>query len=289
MKPFSFEYFKPNNIDEAISLLNGYGEDAVILAGGQSLIPLMNLRLARPKYIIDINKIAELSYIKDTNGGLSIGALTRHREIEKSDIIKSKYPILSKTVSLIGNPQIRNWGTIGGSISHADPAGELPTLLLALNGKVKVVGKQGEREIDGDDLFLGYLTTSMEKTEILREVYIPEISPKMGWEFVELTKRSHDFAIVSVAVLMSIDNAGKCNDVRISLGGVGSMPVRAKGAEEFLMDKAINDDSIKEAANIASEEAEPESDIHASAKYRKEMVKVFVNRGLISALDRVRG
>ena len=289
MKPFSFEYFKPNNIDEAISLLNGYGEDAVILAGGQSLIPLMNLRLARPKYIIDINKIAELSYIKDTNGGLSIGALTRHREIEKSDIIKSKYPILSKTVSLIGNPQIRNWGTIGGSISHADPAGELPTLLLALNGKVKVVGNQGEREIDGDDLFLGYLTTSMEKTEILREVYIPEISPKMGWEFVELTKRSHDFAIVSVAILMSIDNAGKCNDVRISLGGVGSMPVRAKGAEEFLMDKAINDDSIKEAANIASEEAEPESDIHASAKYRKEMVKVFVNRGLISALDRVRG
>jgi len=289
MKPFSFEYFKPNNIDEAISLLNGYGEDAVILAGGQSLIPLMNLRLARPKYIIDINKIAELSYIKDTNGGLSIGALTRHREIEKSDIIKSKYPILSKTVSLIGNPQIRNWGTIGGSISHADPAGELPTLLLALNGKVKVVGNQGEREIDGDDLFLGYLTTSMEKTEILREVYIPEISPKMGWEFVELTKRSHDFAIVSVAVLMSIDNAGKCNDVRISLGGVGSMPVRAKGAEEFLMDKAINDDSINEAANIASEEAEPESDIHASAKYRKEMVKVFVNRGLISALDRVRG
>jgi len=289
MKPFSFEYFKPNNIDEAISLLNGYGEDAVILAGGQSLIPLMNLRLARPKYIIDINKIAELSYIKDTNGGLSIGALTRHREIEKSDIIKSKYPILSKTVSLIGNPQIRNWGTIGGSISHADPAGELPTLLLALNGKVKVVGNQGEREIDGDDLFLGYLTTSMEKTEILREVYIPEISPKMGWEFVELTKRSHDFAIVSVAVLMSIDNAGKCNDVRISLGGVGSMPVRAKGAEEFLLDKAINDDSINEAANIASEEAEPESDIHASAKYRKEMVKVFVNRGLISALDRVRG
>lgn len=289
MKPFSFEYFKPNNIDEAISLLNGYGEDAVILAGGQSLIPLMNLRLARPKYIIDINKIAELSYIKDTNGGLSIGALTRHREIEKSDIIKSKYPILSKTVSLIGNPQIRNWGTIGGSISHADPAGELPTLLLALNGKVKVVGNQGEREIDGDDLFLGYLTTSMEKTEILREVYIPEISPKMGWEFVELTKRSHDFAIVSVAVLMSIDKAGKCNDVRISLGGVGSMPARAKGAEEFLMDKAINDDSIKKAANIASEEAEPESDIHASAKYRKEMVKVFVNRGLISALDRVRG
>lgn len=289
MKPFSFEYFKPNNIDETISLLSGYGEDAVILAGGQSLIPLMNLRLARPKYIIDINKIAELSYIKDTNGGLSIGALTRHREIEKSDIIKSKYPILSKTVSLIGNPQIRNWGTIGGSISHADPAGELPTLLLALNGKVKVVGNQGEREIDGDDLFLGYLTTSMEKTEILREVYIPEISPKMGWEFVELTKRSHDFAIVSVAVLMSIDNAGKCNDVRISLGGVGSMPVRAKGAEEFLMDKAINDDSINEAANIASEEAEPESDIHASAKYRKKMVKVFVNRGLISALDRVRG
>ena len=289
MKPFSFEYFKPNNIDEAISLLNGYGEDAVILAGGQSLIPLMNLRLARPKYIIDINKIAELSYIKDTNGGLSIGALTRHREIEKSDIIKSKYPILSKTVSLIGNPQIRNWGTIGGSISHADPAGELPTLLLALNGKVKVVGNQGEREIDGDDLFLGYLTTSMEKTEILREVYIPEISPKMGWEFVELTRRSGDFAIVSVAVLMSIDNAGKCNDVRISLGGVGSMPVRAKGAEEFLLDKAINDDSINEAANIASEEAEPESDIHASAKYRKEMVKVFVNRGLISALDRVRG
>ncbi|MDO8785743.1 MAG: xanthine dehydrogenase family protein subunit M [Syntrophales bacterium] len=288
MKPFSFEYFKPNNIDEAISLLNGYGEDAVILAGGQSLIPLMNLRLARPKYIIDINKIAELSYIKDTNGGLSIGALTRHREIEKSDIIKSKYPILSKTVSLIGNPQIRNWGTIGGSISHADPGGELPTLLLALNGKVKVVGNQGEREIDGDDLFLGYLTTSIEKTEILREVYIPEISPKMGWEFVELTKRSHDFAIVSVAVLMSIDNAGKCNDVRISLGGVGSMPVRAKGAEEFLMDKAINDDSINEAANIASEEAEPESDIHASAEYRKEMVKVFVNRGLISALDRVR-
>ena len=289
MKPFSFEYFKPNNIDEAISLLNGYGEDAVILAGGQSLIPLMNLRLARPKYIIDINKIAELSYIKDTNGGLSIGALTRHREIEKSDIIISKYPILSKTASLIGNPQIRNWGTIGGSISHADPAGELPTLLLALNGKVKVVGNQGEREIDGDDLFLGYLTTSMGKNEILREVYIPKISPKMGWEFVELTKRSHDFAIVSVAVLMSIDNAGKCNDVRISLGGVGSMPVRAKGAEEFLLDKAINDDSINEAANIASEEAEPESDIHASAKYRKEMVKVFVNRGLISALDRVRG
>jgi CO/xanthine dehydrogenase FAD-binding subunit len=288
MKPVSFEYFKPNKIDEVISLLDKYDEDAAILAGGQSLVPLMNLRLARPKYIIDINGIPDLSYIKESNGGIVIGALTRHRDLERSELIKSRYPILSKAVSLIGHPQIRNWGTIGGSISHADPAAELPTILLALNGKVKVVGKEGEREVDGDDLFLGYLTTSVEKKEMLKEVYLPAINPNMGWEFLEIARRSGDFAIVSVASLISLDSDGKCNDVRISLGGLGSRPVRAKEAEGFLSGKAINNNLINEAANIASEEVEPESDIHASAEYRREMVKVFVNRGLTTALDRAR-
>ena len=289
MKPSAFEYFAPNTVKEAVGLLEKYEDEAKILAGGQSLVPIMNFRLGRPEVLVDINGIKDLDYIKGEGEALLIGALTRERDLEQSPLVKEKCPILAEAVSFIGHVPIRNRGTVGGSLVHADPSSELPTVICCLDGEMKVVGPSGERVLDPEEFFLTYLTTSLEPSEILVEVRIPTLPQNTAWSFVELSRRSGDFAIVGVATLLFMEDGGVCKEARIALGGVAPTPVRAEEAEELLSGQVITDELIKAAGEEAAEATETEPDYHASAEYRKDMARVFVQRGLREALSRVKG
>jgi carbon-monoxide dehydrogenase medium subunit/2-furoyl-CoA dehydrogenase FAD binding subunit len=289
MKPNAFEYFAPNTVKEAVGLLEKYEDEAKILAGGQSLVPIMNFRLGRPEALVDINGIKDLDYIKEEGETLFIGALTRERDLELSALVKEKCPILAEAVSFIGHVPIRNRGTVGGSLVHADPSSELPTVICCLDGEMKVVGPSGERVLEPEEFFLTYLTTSLEPSEILLEVRIPTLPQNTAWSFVELSRRSGDFAIVGVATLLFMEDGGVCKEARIALGGVAPTPVRAEEAEELLSGQVITDELIKEAGEEAAEATETEPDYHASAEYRKDMARVFVQRGLREALSRVKG
>ncbi len=289
MKPCAFEYFSPQSVEETIELLDRYGDEAKIIAGGQSLVPMMNFRLARPEILIDINAIKELEYVKTEGAELAIGALTRERDVEQSPLVIEKWPLLSKAISFIGHSAIRNRGTIGGSLVHADPSAEIPTSLCALNGKVKVVGPAGEKILQSDEFFLTYLTTSLEPSDLLVEVRIPALPKKMGWSFRELSRRSGDFAIVAVGILLFTEKAGVCREARISMGGVAPTPVRAEEAEALLSGQKITEKLIAEAAQQAAEETDTEPDYHASAEYRMDMARVFVKRGLQEAWNMLNG
>jgi CO/xanthine dehydrogenase FAD-binding subunit len=289
MKPSAFEYFAPNTVKEAVGLLEKYEDEAKILAGGQSLVPIMNFRLGRPEVLIDINKIKELDHIKEEGEALFIGALTRERDLELSPLVKERCPILAEAISFVGHVPIRNRGTIGGSLVHADPSSELPTVICCLEGEMKVVGPSGERTLEPEAFFLTYLTTSLEPSEILVEVRIPTLPQNTGWSFVELSRRSGDFAIVGVATLLFIEDGGVCKEARIALGGVAPTPIRAEEAEELLSGQVITEELIKKAGAEAAEATETEPDYHASAEYRKDMARVFVQRGLHEALSRVKG
>lgn len=289
MKPCAFEYFAPNTVKEAVGLLEKYEDEAKILAGGQSLVPIMNFRLGRPEVLIDINKIQGLDHIKEEGEALLIGALTRERDLELSPLVQERCPILAEAVSFIGHIPIRNRGTIGGSLVHADPSSELPTVICCLDGEMKVVGPSGERTLEVEEFFLTYLTTSLEPSEILVEVKIPTVPQDTGWSFVELSRRTGDFAIVGVATLLFMEDGGVCKEARIALGGVAPTPIRAEEAEEVLAGQKITDALIEKAGEGAAEATETEPDYHASAEYRKEMARVFVQKGLHEALSRVKG
>jgi carbon-monoxide dehydrogenase medium subunit/2-furoyl-CoA dehydrogenase FAD binding subunit len=289
MKPSAFEYFAPSTVKEAVGLLEKYEDEAKILAGGQSLVPIMNFRLGRPEVLVDINGIKDLDYIKEEEEALFIGALTRERDLELSPLVKEKCPILAEAVSFIGHVPIRNRGTIAGSLVHADPSSELPTVICCLNGEMKVVGPSGERALEPEEFFLTYLTTSLEPSEILVEVRIPTLPQNTAWSFVELTRRSGDFAIVGVATLLFMEDDGVCREARIALGGVAPTPIRAEEAEELLSGQVITEELIKKAGAEAAEATETEPDYHASAEYRKDMARVFVQRGLHEALSRLKG
>lgn len=289
MKPCAFEYLSPQTVEEAIDLLDRYGDEAKIIAGGQSLVPMMNFRLARPEILIDINGIRELEYIKTEGDELVIGALTRERDIEQSPVVVEKWPILSKAISFIGHSTIRNRGTIGGSLVHADPSAEIPTALCALNGTLKVLGPSGDKILQPEEFFLTYLTTSLEPSDLLVEVRIPALPQNTGWSFMELSRRSGDFAIVAVGILLLTEAAGVCSEARISMGGVAPTPVRAQEAEALLAGQKITEKLIAEAAQQAAEETDTEPDYHASAEYRMDMARVFVKRGLQEAWKMLNG
>lgn len=288
MKPVSFEYFSPSTVKEVISLLKQHGPDAKVLAGGQSLVPLMNMRLARPRYIVDINKVSGLDYIREADGGLAIGALTRHRSVERSDLVKRRCPLLYEAIPFIGHPPIRNRGTFGGSLSHADPAAELPAVMLALGAEMKAQGLDGERTIKARDFFVSYLKTALKPTELLTEVKIPPWPANTGWSFMEVAPRHGDLALVGVAVMLTL-KGGRCQAANIALTGVGGTPLKAKGAEEVLVGQAPADKLFKQAAQKVSEEIEPTGDIHASAEYRKHVAGVLTRRALQAAQEAVRG
>ena len=289
MKPAAFEYLYPVSAAEAVDLLERYGEDAKIIAGGQSLVPMMNFRLARPEVLIDINRIKELDYIRKEGDELAIGALTRERDLETSPLVQEKCPILAKAVSLIGHFPIRARGTIGGSLIHADPSAEIPTTICGLDAKMKVLGPSGERTLGPEEFFLTYLTTSLEPSEMLVEVRVPSLPEKTGWSFVELSRRSGDFAIVAVSSLLFMEDGGRCREARISLGGVAPTPIRAKDAEELLSGQVISEELIEEAGRESADMTDTDADYHASAEYRRDMARVFVQRGLKEAWNRVEG
>jgi len=289
MKPSAFEYFTASTVTEAIDLLERYEDEAKIIAGGQSLVPMMNFRIAKPEVLIDINGIKELDYIRQEDDEIVIGALTRERDLELSPLVQEKCPLLAEAVSLIGHASIRTRGTIGGSLVHADPAAEIPVAIYGLDAKMRVVGPSGERTLEPEEFFLSYLTTSLEPLEILVEVRIPVLPQKTGWSFVELTRRRGDFYIVAVATVLFMEEGGVCTEARISVGGVGPTPIRAEEAEELLAGQVITDALIEKAGQKAAEAADPESDYHASAEYRTDMTRVFVQRGLAEALNRVKG
>jgi CO/xanthine dehydrogenase FAD-binding subunit len=288
MKPAPFEFFDPRDLDEALSLLDRYGNEAKVLAGGQSLMPLMNLRLVRPRVIIDINRVSELAYINPDRGeGLAIGSLTRQRVAERSGLVAGRNPLLAEAIHLIGHIQIRNRGTIGGSFVHADPAAELPALALLLNTEFVLRRLHGTRVVQAKDFFQSYMTTAIEPTELLTEIRFPPGVPQCGWAIQEVSRRVGDFAVVGVAILLSADAHNVCEDARIALFGASETPVRIETAEMILKGTHLDSLIRAEAARVVSEFLEPDSDIHASAEYRKEVAGVLTRRALETALRRL--
>lgn len=288
MKPAPFQYFAPREVNEALHLLKQHGEEAKVLAGGQSLMPLMSLRLARPQVIIDINRISGLDSISaGKNGALTIGALTRHRAVERSKTVQDRNPLLAATMPLIGHFQIRNRGTLGGSLVHADPAAELPAVSIALGMDFVLRSTQGERVVPSEDFFLGYMATAVEPSELLTEIRIPSWKPGTGWAIDEVSRRKGDFAMVGVVVLVQLDD-GACRECCIVLFGVGGKPVRMQEAEGMLKGKKIGRQTLTDIGEAVANDLDPDSDIHASAQYRKEVGGVLTRRSLESALARAK-
>ncbi len=289
MYPASFQVFVPKTLDEALELLARYGEEAKVLAGGHSLIPLMRLRLAKPKYVIYIGKIPGLSYIREEGGTIRIGAMTTHGEIAASELLKAKNPLLSETASRIGDLQVRNMGTIGGSLAHADPAADYPAALQALEAQLVLRSVEGERVVGIDDFLLGPYLTDLKPNELIVEVRVPSLSGAFGTAYEKLNFRAGDFAIVGVAALVQLSPDGsRFEKVRVGLTGVSDKPVRARGVEEALEGSEASEEAIAEAAARAKEGLNPPSDIRASSEYRLEMTEVLTKRALTRALARAR-
>jgi CO/xanthine dehydrogenase FAD-binding subunit len=287
MKPASFEYFAPATLDETLELLHEYGDEAKILAGGQSLMPLMNLRLARPKIIVDINRLTGLDQIVTTGeGGHAIGALTRLRTVERSALVREQNPLLASTMPLIGHFQIRNRGTVGGSLVHADPAAELPALAVLLGCEFSMARKGGVRVVPAEDFFLGYMATSIEPGELLTEIRFPKWRAGAAWAIDEISRRKGDFALVGVALQAELDDEANIKDVAIVMFGVGGKPQRIENADPILKGRRLSPGILRALGQAVAEELEPDSDIHASAEYRKEVGGVLARRALESALAR---
>ncbi len=286
MKPAPFTYYCPDTLDEAVRLLDEHGDDGKILAGGQSLMPLMSLRLARPAVIVDMNRVPGLDRIAaNGDGSLSIGAMTRQRAIERDAGLVERNPLLAAAVPLIGHFQIRNRGTVGGSLVHADPASELPAVTVTLGADFVLASAAGERVVSAEDFYLGYMATACEANEVLTEIRVPAWKAGRLWAIDEVARRKGDFAMVGVALWVDMDG-GACADARITLFGVGGRPVRVEKAEQRLQGAALDDATLKEVERIVFEELEPDSDIHASALYRKEVGGVLARRALRVAAAR---
>jgi len=283
MKPAKFDYHAPGSIDEAVELLARYGGDAKVLAGGQSLVPLLNFRLARPAALVDVNRIAALSYVREVNGTVAFGAMTRQRTIEFSPVVASRLPLLREATRWVGHLPIRSRGTIGGSIAHADPSAEYPAVLTALGGEVVVQGPRGRRTVKAADLFETYLTTTLAPEELVVEVRLPAMPTGSGYAFEEFARRHGDFAIVGIAAMLVRDGA-RCTSARLAAAGAGPVPVRLRAAEEILERDGLSDAAIEAAAARAAELVAPDSDIHASAEYRRHLTSVLTGRALRRAL-----
>jgi aerobic carbon-monoxide dehydrogenase medium subunit len=286
MIPAAFEYLRPKTIPEAIGFLQQYGDDAKILSGGQSLIPMMKFRLARPAYLIDINRISGLSYIHEEGGYLKIGGLTREAELENSPLIHAKYPILADTSRVIADPQIRNLATLAGNLAHGDPANDHPATMMALRAEIVAMGPGGERVLPVDGFFVTLFTTQLEHDEIVTEIRIPIPPQRSGGAYFKLERKVGDFATAAAAAQLTIDGSGACQSVGIGLTNVGATPIRAARAEEFLRGKTLDEASIKQAAQLASEEAQPSSDLRGPEEYKRALVKELTRRALTRAYER---
>jgi aerobic carbon-monoxide dehydrogenase medium subunit len=286
MIPPSFEYFRPGTVPEAIALLQQHGEDAKILSGGQSLIPMMKLRLARPGYLIDINRIQGLSHIKEEGGYLKIGGLTREAELEASPLVQSKYPLLLDTTSVIADPQVRNLATVGGNLAHGDPANDHPATMIALGAQVVATGAKGERVIPIEDFFVSLFTTALRPDEILTEIRVPVPPARSGGAYFKLERKVGDFATAAVAVQLTLDDKGSVQKVGIGLTNVGATPIKARSAEDFLRGKKLDDGNIAQAAQLAAKDAQPSADLRGPAEYKRGLVQELTRRALSRARER---
>jgi aerobic carbon-monoxide dehydrogenase medium subunit len=294
MKPPRFEYHAPRSVDEAIDLLVRYGGDAKVLAGGQSLVPLLNFRLARPAALVDLNTIPSLAGIREDDGVVRFGAMTRQRAIEFSSVVRRRVPLLAEATELVGHLPIRTRGTIGGSIAHADPAAEYPAVLTALDGDVVARGPRGERVLKPAELFQTYLTTSLAPDEIVVEIRLPAIDAghsdgpaRTGWAFEEFSRRHGDFAIVGVAALIGVQD-GRCTLARLATAGAGPISMRLRAAEQILESGGLGEATIAAAAERAAGLVEPDADIHASADYRRHLTRVLTERAVRRAIETAR-
>lgn len=290
MKPAPFEFLAPDSLDQALQALDAHGYDAKILAGGQSLIPAMNFRLMQPAVLIDLNRIASLSYIEPTpDGGLRIGAMTRQRMLERSALVAERAPLLAEIIPNIAHPQIRNRGTLGGSLAHADPAAELPVAALALEARIRLQRSSGERWVNAADFFQFMFMTSLEPDEILTAVEFPAMPANTGYAFEEFSRRHGDYALAGVAALVTVDDAGVCSRARLVYLNLGDGPLVSEAAAGQLHGAVLGPPAIRAAAQAAAEEVQPAGNIHATPDYQRHLATILTERALQRAVNRLNG
>ncbi|HUI24349.1 MAG TPA: xanthine dehydrogenase family protein subunit M [Nitrososphaerales archaeon] len=290
MIPPHFEYASPRSLSEAITLLSRGGEGAKVLAGGQSLMPLLKLRLASPSLLVDINRIPGLDGIKEDEGFLRIGALTRMAEVETSDLIRKGYPIIHDAAEVIGDPLVRNLGTIGGNVSHGDPNNDMPAVMLALGAQFVATGPSGERSIKAEQFFTDSFTVALDHDEILTEIWVPKRSSRSGGCYLKLEQKVADFATAAVAVQVRLGEAWKCEEVGLGLTAVGPTAIKARKAEQLMRGKKTTDkNAIQGFGRLAADESSPATDIRGTASYKKQVVRLLVIRAFRKACERARG
>lgn len=287
MIPANFDYIAAKSLDEALSLLAKHKDDAKLLAGGHSLLPAMKLRLAQPKVLIDLGKIKDLAYIKDEGGQIRIGAMTTHFQIETSDVLRRACPLLSETATNLGDMQVRNKGTIGGSIAHADPAADWPAAIIAVNAEIVAVGGKGERAIKADSFFVDMLTTALQPGEIIKEIRFAAPKGKVGQAYMKVRHPASGFAVVGIAVSLAAEG-GKCASCGVGVTGVSPKPYRADGVERALKGASLDAKSLTAAASHAADGVEANTDLFASAEYRKHLADVYTRRALETAVSRMK-
>jgi carbon-monoxide dehydrogenase medium subunit len=288
--PGSFDYLAAHSINEAVALLDRHGEDAKVLAGGQSLIPLLRFRLASPTILIDINHIDGLEYLREMNGTLHIGALTRESELDNSSLIRERYPILYETSTVVADPVVRNWATVGGNIAHADPANDHPATMLAMGARIVAVGPAGERVLPIEEFFTDVpFETTLHPNELLTEIRVPAPVQGSGGAYLKLERKVGDYAIAGVAAYIILDSSGNVSYAGIGLTNVGQAPIKARNAEQALLGKPLNDASIHQAADLAAAASQPISDTRGPAEYKRDMVHTLTVRALRKALARATG
>ena len=283
-----FDYVAPRTVAEAVQLLRQHGYEAKVIAGGQSLIPMLRFRLLEPALLVDINRIEELAYFREEGGFLRLGALTRHSDVEFAPGLERRYPLLVATARVVADPLVRNRGTVAGSLAHADPAGDWGAAMLAAGAQVVLTGPDGSRTLSVDDFLLDTFTTALGEDELLTEVRVPVPPERTGGAYLKLERKVGDFAIAAVGVQVTLNAAGECTRAGIGLCGVGSISLRARQAEEYLVGRTLSEDVLAEAAYLAAEEADPVSDQRGPAEYKRDMVRVLTRRALQQAAERAR-
>jgi len=288
MYPASFEYHRAATVEEAVGLLTRYKDDAKLLAGGHSLIPMMKLRLAQPKHLIDIGRVGGLSGVKEEGGHFVIGALATHFAVESSAVVRQKCPMLSEAAALIGDPQVRNYGTVGGSVAHSDPAADWPAVMLALGAEIKAVGPKGARTVKVDDFFKDLFTTALGPDEVLTEIRIPT-GGHGGAAYMKHPHPASRFAVCGVAASVALDASGKCTAARVGITGVGSHATRAKGVEAALVGKTLDAATMAAASQKAADGIEINADLQGSVEYKAHLTRVYTRRALERAVERAKG
>lgn len=289
MYPAEFEYFAPQTVDEVLELLTRYGEDAKILAGGQSLIPMMKLRIASPRYLVDVNRVSSLTGFRYSGDGFVFGALCRHAEIAASPLVREHLPIMTDAANVTADVQVRNRGTLGGSLAHADPAGDWPAALLALDTQVTIAGLQGVRRVPLTEFIVDAYTTQLGSGEMVTEVSVALSRPPCGGAYVKFERRAGDFAVASVAVQIELAEGARCGNVAVSLGALGAVPRRARAAEEILHGTAPTPDLLGEAERLVRDEAQPFEDARGTVDYKRHLAGVLFRRAFTAAMDRAHG